>query len=209
MTNPAQTACGPAAGSRGFPDVGQKPPAGNPRADAELRFGSPRKQKPPGRFPLPGLAGQSREPPAVSCLAGLCLRRQNLAALGAAGVQNPAATLGRHTGTEPMAAGANKVRRLKSAFHRDHSGSGTQTIRIREPMSFEARSLVALFCQVNSIRTKIAAKWVACGGRAFATVTASLFIPRRVWYVLQMAGKAFSGGRGLSQADPQTGEQWR
>lgn len=50
------------------------------------------------------------------------LRAKNLAALGAAGVQNPAATLGRHAGAETMAAGAHQVRRLESAFHLSYSG---------------------------------------------------------------------------------------
>lgn len=54
------------------------------------------------------------------------LGRKGLAALGAARVQDTAATLGCHPCAEAVAAGANKVRRLKSAFHRGYSGSGTQ-----------------------------------------------------------------------------------
>jgi hypothetical protein len=46
------------------------------------------------------------------------LGRQFLAAFGAARGQNQTAAFGSHARTETVAAGANEVRRLKSALHR-------------------------------------------------------------------------------------------
>ena len=61
---------------------------------------------------------------------------QLCAAAGAARIQDLATCFGGHTGTKPVTALADKVRRLKSAFHRGYSGLWRRASRghaIRSP----------------------------------------------------------------------------
>jgi hypothetical protein len=56
------------------------------------------------------------------------LCRQLFAALGAAGCQHKTATLGCHTSAKAVTAGANQVRRLKSALHRGLHQTGVDPV---------------------------------------------------------------------------------
>lgn len=85
------------------------------------------KRKPPVYTLQPNPKGESRVPPAASSSqmqSRQALSRETLAALSATGIENLTSCLGRHTGTKPMTAGANEIRRLERAFHRSHSGCG-------------------------------------------------------------------------------------
>ena len=85
--------------------------------------------------------------------------RQALAALGAAPVDNNAASFGRHARTKSMAAFAYQVARLKSAFHLTspsharhggRAGASVATTPVSNTPKFETLSLGNTSAQVNS-----------------------------------------------------------